>query len=250
MRNILYNFDCLRNVIGKNANREVRIIYRIGVVYLSEKDTSKWFSPNYLFDFVEVEYDNISNKVESIDGLLLSFEELSKNEFTRDYIQEIRSYTKIPIWTISKKSEISDRLFFLKQGIVANLTYSSNQDEIDLVLFNTMKQVLKQGYSSVSKKTTTQIFLDESRRLFIFQNKHVVKLTNLEFKFLSLLHENINSVLTYEQLSNELWNDSTKKTKIRISNVAFQLRQKFIQQNLPSELLQTIRSVGYMLNVS
>lgn len=75
----------------------------------------------------------------------------------------------------------------------------------------------------------------------LFVNNEIVKLTNKETDFLSLLCKNCNNLVTYDTIQAIVWNDSFM-SEDAIRSVARKLRKK-----LPQNSLENFSKVGYRI---
>ncbi|WP_428024864.1 helix-turn-helix domain-containing protein [Arcobacter sp.] len=90
---------------------------------------------------------------------------------------------------------------------------------------------------------TSNCSFDVNNLLLIKPNK-IEYLTFKEGEFLKHLLKT-NEIITYEYMSELLWNDN-----INISQNALRLFVKNLKKKLPTKILKNIRGIGYKLNLS
>jgi len=97
-------------------------------------------------------------------------------------------------------------------------------------------------------ETTNRILLDESiffnmEQEQLYVGEEIQKLTKIQRAILKVLIKNKNTIVTYDILMSEVWNDNFIKTNTIASHV------KEIRKYLPTEMIDSIRAEGYRLHL-
>lgn len=88
---------------------------------------------------------------------------------------------------------------------------------------------------------STTLFDMEHEQLYVSQN--IQKLTKIQRKILKLLIKHKNTIVTYEMLIDEVWNDEF----VKANTVATHIKE--IRKYIPKEMVESIRAEGYRLNL-
>ncbi|BCJ94231.1 DNA-binding response regulator [Anaerocolumna cellulosilytica] len=160
--------------------------------------------------------------------------------------KKIRKTTNIPILFISARTSDDDILTALNIGGDDYITkpYSLN------ILLAKVKAILKRCESNLIPVKTSpceQIQIDYNYRQ-IMVNQVPIKLKNMEFKVLSYLMEHTNTVISKEELFQNIWQsrfieDGTLSVHIR------RLRQLIEEDPDNPRFIKTIWGVGYVFEV-
>ena len=164
-----------------------------------DKDTAKdlkAFLLEYEYNVI-VAKDEIEARAvlvrEMVDLIIISIS--AKNSFGLDIIANFRSINSdVPIIIITNRNDIESKIIAFNSGANDLIVRPYNNYELIARISNQLRY---------NKKVINQVFvngdltIDYNRRVVYMQN-HEVHLTNLEFKILSLLAQNLDHVLTYD----------------------------------------------------
>jgi two-component system response regulator VanR len=141
--------------------------------------------------------------------------------------------------------------------VIIMLTAHSNEEYlIDLINLNINHFILKplntKKLNEALDKYITKIsepivlhpdlVLDLQKRELIYKNEIHIVLRKREKDFLKLLHDKKDSILTYEEIEFELWNDKEMTTHALKSFI------KEIRGKLPINVIKNVPQEGYILN--
>ncbi len=159
--------------------------------------------------------------------------------------KQLRNVTEKPIIFISARAEESNIVYGLDIGADDYITKPFRNNE----LVSRIKSVLRR-YPAEGKNKNVIIFdnlkvdLDKAK---VYKNSEEVFLTNLEYKILLLFLNNVNRIVTRDELLDKIWdidgnfvNDNTLSVYIK------RLRTKISEKDKP--LIQTVRGIGYIIN--
>ena len=164
--------------------------------------------------------------------------------------KEIRSHSMVPIIMLTAKDDEVDTVVGLELGADDYVTkpYSSREllARIKAVLRRKGDFALDAGDSSTVQ--VGQIKLDTERHMVTF-NGETVLLPLKEFELLEYLMRNAGRVLTRIQIIDRIWGSDyvgdTKTLDVHIKR----LRSKFEDDPANPELIQTVRGLGYKMEL-
>jgi DNA-binding response OmpR family regulator len=197
--------------------------------------------------------DCLSNK---IDTLIVEDEDFSNINWICEMIMYVRKQSDIPLWIVTSSDKVSktSRIVYLQLGADGVIDYEHDLDETILVMRNLMNRFKQSRLQGTSQKNSLISSVEDFR--LIPQNLSVcledgkeVNLTKLEFLTIEYLHKHARKTMTYEEIYKNVWNDTYKNRKYRVSNLVFHLRKKIEVDIEKPKYIKTIRSKGYMLNV-
>ncbi len=160
----------------------------------------------------------------------------------------IKSISDKPIMFISERVEESNIVYGLDIGADDYITKPFRSSEL-LSRINSILRRYKVHHTSqnVIRYGTLKVDVDKAK---VYNNFNEIILTRLEYKILLMFLNNIDKVITREELLEKIWdidgnyvNDNTlsvyiKRLRMKISN----------PQNAGNQTIKTVRGIGYMLN--
>lgn len=164
--------------------------------------------------------------------------------------KQIRATSTVPIIMLTAKDDEVDTVVGLELGADDYVTkpYSSREllARIRAVLRRHTDFTLEEGESSIVN--VGPIKLDSERHIVTF-NDETVLLPLKEFELLEYLMRNAGRVLTRVQIIDRIWGSDyvgdTKTLDVHIKR----LRSKFEKDQANPELIQTIRGLGYKMEI-
>lgn len=167
-----------------------------------------------------------------------------------DVCKEIRSHSMVPIIMLTAKDDEVDTVIGLELGADDYVTkpYSSREllARIKAVLRRKGDFVLDEGESSIVQ--VGEIKLDSDRHIVSIKGENV-PLPLKEFELLEFLMRNAGRVLTRIQIIDRIWgNDYVGDTKTLDVHIK-RLRSKLEVDPANPELIQTVRGLGYKMEL-
>jgi len=190
--------------------------------------------------------------LDDLDGLdVLVIEESIELNFTNicEWLLEIRKVSDIYILILADEEQMvfTSRMVYLKLG--ADGIFTEEADELDLIVKNVLKRLKKETIKRKEKESSFEIIPEKSCALV--NKKQEVDLTRQEFLVLSILYKNKNQTVTYEDIYRGVWTKSTGEVqKNRVCNLVSHVRKKFADLKNSPVQVKTIRSIGYILDIS
>ena len=167
-----------------------------------------------------------------------------------DVCKEIRSHSMVPIIMLTAKDDEVDTVIGLELGADDYVTkpYSSREllARIKAVLRRKGDFVLDEGELSIVQ--VGEIKLDSDRHIVSIKGENV-PLPLKEFELLEFLMRNAGRVLTRIQIIDRIWgNDYVGDTKTLDVHIK-RLRSKLEVDPANPELIQTVRGLGYKMEL-
>lgn len=154
--------------------------------------------------------------------------------------RRIRQFSDIPIIMLTARGEVMDRVVGLELGADDYLPKPFEPRELVARIHNILKRSDTSRSESVFSIGEFSIDLDSKQ---LKQNETVINLTAAEFALLSLLLRNQNSILSRDQIMQELRGIDADIYSRAIDVLVSRLRQKLQRP----ELIRTVRGQGYQL---
>lgn len=167
-----------------------------------------------------------------------------------DVCKEIRSHSMVPIIMLTAKDDEVDTVIGLELGADDYVTkpYSAREllARIKAVLRRKGDFILDEGESSIVQ--VGEIKLDSDRHIVSIKGENV-PLPLKEFELLEFLMRNAGRVLTRIQIIDRIWgNDYVGDTKTLDVHIK-RLRSKLEVDPANPELIQTVRGLGYKMEL-
>ena len=167
-----------------------------------------------------------------------------------DVCKEIRSHSMVPIIMLTAKDDEVDTVIGLELGADDYVTkpYSSREllARIKAVLRRKGDFVLEEG--ELATVQVGEIKLDADRHIVTIKGENVA-LPLKEFELLEFLMRNAGRVLTRIQIIDRIWgNDYVGDTKTLDVHIK-RLRAKLEKDPANPELIQTVRGLGYKMEL-
>lgn len=206
-------------------------------------------------NLVEIADENqLFHQLNFIDGIVIHRSEEEDQNKLLELLLSIKRQKYFPIWIREENGDQLIRRLAIELGALSSFDATSSSDEIVRVIENTFHLIYQNSLKvSGENENGTEITLNESNLSIMMPNNTEIRLTQLEYKLVSLLANNINQTFVYEDIYKHVWpvdNElNTGHKKYRIANLVFHIRTKLKQHKVNSNVLQTVRSVGYRLNI-
>ena len=165
----------------------------------------------------------------------------------QDLIKMIRSYSNdIPIIVVSARMDDKNKIEALDSGANDYLVKPFSTLELKARIRNIMR------YFKNNDNKKSNIFINGSLKIdfdahTVYLDDKELKLTNYEYKILSLLAKNIDRTLTHNYIITNVWGDDfTDSNTLRVFMAG--IRRKIEKNLLKQEYIRTDIGVGYRMN--
>ena len=152
-----------------------------------------------------------------------------------EWIKQVNKY--LPVLFMTAYTDIES----IKKGYSLGCSdYLKKPFDLD-ELWLRMQQLLDNSAFTKVSLTNDIVFDLEDEQLY--NQDEILKLTKIQGKILKLFVEHKNTVVTYELLRDEVWNDFF----IKINTIASHVKE--IRKFLPKNMIESVRAEGYRLNL-
>lgn len=151
-----------------------------------------------------------------------------------DYIKD----KKIPTIFLSANDDENTICKSLDNGAEDYITKPFSTNEL---LIRVKKILLRFNKSSIIKVSDIQFDLD---KMIVLKNDKKIDLTPLELKILSLLFVNVGKVITRDTIIDKIW----EITGNDVYDHTVTVYLKRIREKLGTDIIKTIKGVGYMID--
>ncbi|KAB7883051.1 response regulator transcription factor [Poseidonibacter ostreae] len=218
----------------------------IKILYVEDDDIARENGVEYLENY----FENIYEASDALSALKLYAKHQPHIIITDiqmpklnglEFVQRIRKTdSKTQVIVISA---FSDKDYLLKAIELQLVKYL-----IKPIKENELKQALMSCMESIESDTSNIIALnDESTfdmfNLTLVKNSQIIKLRTKELDFLVLLLKNKNRYVTYSEIENSVWFDSS------MSKDALKTLVKNIKTKIPKELILNLSGTGYKIDL-
>lgn len=195
--------------------------------------------------------------LDNLDGVILREDGINDMPTICGQIIKIKKNSNPFIWILSKEPKSTERVVYLQLGADGTFSESNEPEEVALIITNSLNRYMKfsnvpikkiQKEESKDNELNFQLVPDNLSVRIGSDNKEI-SLTRMEFKLLNLLYANQSKGLTYEEIQEHLWEGNGEASRFRVANVVFHLREKLEAADLNPNIIRTVRSKGYMLNL-
>lgn len=210
------------------------------------KSGEKWADElqNDLYDVVEV---NRKDQLAHLDGVVIPMEKTEQLSQVIDWIIACRINPTAFIWVFSEVPLETEKKIMMSVGATDVISLPETSTYLSMSVENTFVR-LGNKYKEKDQKqqgVCQTLQLNEVNQSALV-NDVEKELTRLEYKLFSLLYQNPNTAVTYNQIAETLW--PGKEANIaRIANLICHIRTKIGKSEAYS--ITTVRSNGYMLRV-
>jgi DNA-binding response OmpR family regulator len=161
-----------------------------------------------------------------------------------DVCRELRSHSQVPIIMLTARGEEPDRIVGLELGADDYVVKPFSAREVVARIRAVLRRTEAPGPAEESVRVVGEVRLDPARREVTFRGAPL-ELSRKEFDLLHLLMSNAGTVVTREQLIDEVWDTnwfgSTKTLDVHVSGI----RRKLGDDPSSPRYVHTVRGVGF-----
>ena len=164
-------------------------------------------------------------------------------------IENIRSWSNMPIIVISARSEDSDKINALDAGADDYLTKPFSVEELLARLRVTQRRL---SIMNAGTAASSSVFVNGKLRVdyaggCAYLDGQELHLTPIEYKLLCLLSRNVGKVLTHTYITQNIWGRSWDNDVASLRVFMATLRKKLEQSPDSPEYIQTHIGIGYRM---
>ena len=233
-----------------------------GIINLSEK-----FSEHYSKELekndirvIPLTVDDFEQEIKNLDAIIIRENALEDTALTCKILLKLKERTDLYVWVFSSGYQKFGRTVYLQLGALGVIPEDCDATELQLIVTNSLKKKNNKKVNGLSSSENYDagIIMDNELKFKLIPRNHSLKisegkeipLTNLEYKALDMLYMNANNTVTYEELFEAVWDKDFSCQGYRVANLIFHLREKLKQNSEDLTFIRTIRSKGYLLDLS
>ena len=196
-----------------------------------------------------IEGDSGLNKILNNDYSLVLLDVMLPNLSGFDICRKVRNDgIKTPIIMLTAKGEEMDKVLGLEFGADDYITKPFGLRE----LLARIKAVLRRTDDSNNNKTNNTIITIGNLKVNFnnyeaFINNEQIKLSFKEFEILHYLWDKRNSIVSRDEILNDVWGNDYQPTSRTIDNFILKLRSKIENDSNSAKIILTVHGVGYKL---
>ncbi len=164
-----------------------------------------------------------------------------------DIINDIRTWSSIPIIVLSARSDEQDKIRALNQGADDYLIKPFSMGEL-LARVNAHLRRYQNNQDGSAIIQMGNITIDTSQRQVTKQGE-IIHLTPIEYRLLTVMIRNSQRVLTHQQILNEVWGKGHQQQGHYVRVFMSNLRQKLEDDPSRPKFFLTEIGVGYRLKM-
>ncbi|RYA23245.1 DNA-binding response regulator [Malaciobacter halophilus] len=160
-----------------------------------------------------------------------------------ELIKKIREKDeKIPIILLTAYIETQYLFDAIKYKVVEYLPKPIDYETLIQALLKATKDLINNGNYMI--KINEKLFFNVLNKELLTIDKEKIPLTPKELKLLNLFIKNKNKIVTYEEIKNQIWENSYEVTESAFKNLINKLRNKISKDSIVN-----ISKIGYRLNI-
>lgn len=166
-----------------------------------------------------------------------------------EVIQQIRSWSNMPIIVISARGDDNDKIQALDMGADDYLTKPFSVEELLARLRVTVRRLMlmqNAGGEDHSTYTNGKLTIDYTAGC-AYLNGEELKMTPIEYKLLCLLAKNTGKVLTYTYITQNIWGRNWDNDIASLRVYMTTLRKKLESAEGAPRYIQTHIGIGYRM---
>ena len=164
-----------------------------------------------------------------------------------DIINDVRTWSSIPIIVLSARSDEQDKIRALNQGADDYLIKPFSMGEL-LARVNAHLRRYQNNQDGSAIIQMGNITIDTSQRQVTKQGE-IIHLTPIEYRLLTVMIRNSQRVLTHQQILNEVWGKGHQQQGHYVRVFMSNLRQKLEDDPSRPKFFLTEIGVGYRLKM-
>ncbi|MBP1046990.1 winged helix-turn-helix domain-containing protein [Enterococcus sp. BWM-S5] len=233
-----------------------------GIINLSEKfdeHYSKELEKNDI-SVIPLTADDFEQEIKNLDAVIIRENALEDAALTCKILLKLKEKSDLYVWVFSSGHQKFGRTVYLQLGALGIIPEDCDATELQLIVTNSLKKMNRKRENAVLSANDYDFENDMEYALKFkliprnhslkISGKKEIPLTNLEYKALDMLFRNANNTVTYEELFESVWDKDFSCQGYRIANLIFHLREKLKKNSEDPTFIRTVRSRGYMLDLS
>lgn len=160
--------------------------------------------------------------------------------------QQLRKVSELPVIVLSAARQIENVVKALQLGMDDYITKPFNQAEVVARVNCVLRRTGKTRKNNRLGFSMIELILDLDSQEIIYKGEHI-QLTGRMFEVLLVLAKNAPRVLTYEEITMEIWGEKSVSAHNRLKYLIYLLRQEFLRIDESNPVIKNVDRVGYKL---
>lgn len=163
-----------------------------------------------------------------------------------EIIKSVREWSNVPIIVVSARGLEQEKVEALDLGADDYITKPFGTSELLARIRTALRHSSTKAISSDNKIQIKNLLIDFDKRIISLNGK-IIHLTQIEYKIITLLSENLGKVLTYDYIIKNVWgpyaNNDNQILRVNMANI----RRKLEENPAEPEYILTEVGVGYRM---
>ena len=161
-------------------------------------------------------------------------------------IEQIRSFSEVPIIVLSQSDDVMDKVRALEMGADDWIARSYSHIECIAKVNAIYRRWRPQRGCSVCHFLDGKLIIDYCTRE-VYVNGNTIKLTPIEYKILCHLAKNEGNVVSQKSLFYSVWGPDYGDNSEFLKKYIYRLRSKIEESPADPEIIHTERGIGYII---
>lgn len=160
-----------------------------------------------------------------------------------DLLKDVRKKSKVPVIILSALDGIEDR----REGFASKADDYIVKPFLPEDLFWRIEAILRRSSASMEEKKVKlgKVIFDKEKAVLIKKDREE-NLTAKQFQILDLLSNNLNKIVSINQILDDVWGETYGYENTLITHI-YRIREKLEEDPKNPKILVTIKGLGYKL---
>jgi len=160
--------------------------------------------------------------------------------------QQLRKISELPVIVVSAARQTENVVRALQMGMDDYITKPFNQDEVVARVNGVLRRSGKKQKVNRLGFSMIELILDLDSQEIVYKGERV-QLTGRMFEVLLVLAKNAPRVMPYDEITNEIWGETSTSAHNRLKYLIYLLRQEFLRIDGGTPVIKNVDRVGYKL---
>lgn len=188
------------------------------------------------------------NKVHEVRPNLIILDMMMPDMDGWQTFQQLRRVTDQPVIVISAASQTEDIVKTLNMGVDDYITKPFDPAEVVARINSVLRRRGKRPNNNRLGFSLIDLVLDLDTQEITYQGQ-LIQLTGRMFEVILILAKNAPKVISYEEITNEIWGEISVSAHNRLKYLIYLLRQEFLNIDENNPVIKNVDRVGYKLMI-
>jgi len=160
--------------------------------------------------------------------------------------ENLRAVSTVPVIAISAVDQTESIVHALQIGFDDYITKPFNAEEVAARANNVLRRATQKNTVNRIGFTEIQLILDLETQEIFYRGKRI-QLTGKMFEVLALLARNAPHLVSYDEMTKNIWNETSAPARNRLKYLVYLLRQEMNEVDDTCEIIKNIDRLGYKL---